>query len=185
MDRDIVEKFCGICNWTYQAWCMHKFLYDENPKVKSLMQSKHNGFFSRLSDITQEYSLHQIAKLHDPAMQRGKTNLTLEYILENGGWTQDIRDQLEAVKVQLDEFGKNLNAARNKVLSHIDLNSVLEDQIHSAFPQGADDEYFENLQEFVNIIHENTVGGIFPFDDLAKADAQLLAMELSIPRIVH
>jgi hypothetical protein len=38
------------------------------------------------------------------------------------------------------------------------------------FAQGADDRYFEVLQEFVNTVHEQVIGGPWPFDDIVKND---------------
>ena len=41
------------------------------------------------------------------------------------------------------------------------------------FRGGEDDAYFEALQKFVNIVHEQYVGGPFPFDDLTKNDVEV------------
>ena len=40
------------------------------------------------------------------------------------------------------------------------------------FPEGADDEYFSALQELVNEVYEKWVGGPYPFNYHAQADAK-------------
>ena len=75
----------------------------------------------------------------------------------------------------MDAFVKELRAPRNKVLTHSDLTAILKDEPLGTFEKDKDVMYFERLQRLVNIIHEKSIGGPFPFNDLAKADALLLA----------
>jgi hypothetical protein len=39
-----------------------------------------------------------------------------------------------------------------------------------SFKQGDDEQYFVALQEFVNIVHEEVLGGPWPFNELVKND---------------
>ena len=77
ISKDIALKFCELCNWVYETWVTHKFLFDEN-KTPADNIGKSPYFTNRLSIITQEYCLQQIAKLHDPAIQGNSSNLTVD-----------------------------------------------------------------------------------------------------------
>jgi hypothetical protein len=39
-----------------------------------------------------------------------------------------------------------------------------------AFDEGADEMYFKALHEFVNTVHEQVIGGPWPFNNLVKSD---------------
>jgi hypothetical protein len=70
-------------------------------------------------------------------------------------------------------FVENLKVARNKILSHNDLRTLLKDIPQGKFNIDTDVEYFGNLQEFVHIVHSKTaLGGPFPFDQSVANDVQ-------------
>ena len=170
ISKDIAVKFCEVCNWAYESWVTHKLLFDDNQKTEDNID-KCPYFTQRLSIITQEYSLQQIAKLHDPAIQGNSLNLTVDYIVRFGEWGER-RDAIDEIHGKLRELWNRIKAARNKILAHNDLETLMADTDLGSFPQGLDDEYFEVLQELVNQVHEKWVGGLHFFNDLAKADVQ-------------
>ena len=61
--------------------------------------------------------------------------------------------------------------ARNKILSHHDLDTAIDNATLGSFAVGTDERYFASLQELVDAVHARWVGGPYPFDDFAKADA--------------
>jgi hypothetical protein len=168
----VVEKFCKICNWAYESWTTRQTIFDNNPNRDQLEKSLGSESLSRISTITQEYVLFQIIKLHDPAVQKGDINLTFEYIINYGGWDQETVLILNDLFSKLDKLAQYIRPARNKILSHNDLKSILDDVPLGVFPQGKDIEYFRILQEFVNVVHDKSVGDPYVFNDLAKSDAQ-------------
>ena len=165
----VAEKFCQLCNWTYEVWVTHKVLFDSNPNPENNI-GRSPYFTDRLSIITQEYVLQQIAKLHDPLPRRRPFSLTIGYIVENGHWGED-RPRIDEITSRLNDLYEKIRPARNKILSHNDLGTVLEDAGLDSFSEGDDDRYFEDLQHLVNKVHERWIGGPFPFNRLAKADA--------------
>ena len=56
------------------------------------------------------------------------------------------------------------------MLSHNDLDTIAADATLGEFAEGDDVKYFAALQEFVNIVHFETVGEPWPFNDLVKND---------------
>lgn len=173
-----IQEFCKLCNWAYEVWATHRVLFDDNAEVDILKASHYGEPLGRLSIITQEYVLLQISKLHDPAVQRDRINLSLEYVIKFGGWDHDTATKLQKLYHELEALAKKLRLARNKILSHNDLAAILDASYLGEFEQGADIKYFKTLQEFVNVVHEKTIGGIFPFNDLAAGDAEILLTAL-------
>lgn len=170
VSKDIAIKFCEECNWAYESWVTHKTLFDKNKTPESNI-GKSAYFTNRLSIITQEYSLQQIAKLHDPAIQGSSRNLTIDYIVQFGDWAEDAQE-IERIKCKLHDFWIRIKAARNKALAHNDLESMMSNVTHGVFESGMDDEYFSTLQLLANKVHTKWVDGIFPFNDLAISDAR-------------
>lgn len=167
---DVAKQFCELCNWAYECWITHKRLFDENERAETTI-GRVKYFTARLSVITQEYSLLQICKLHDPAVQKGAVNITIDYIVRFGDWGLDT-DRINGYVRHLTSLFEKLKSARNKVLAHNDLEAIMGSAALGEFPEGLDDEYFSALQELVNAVHEKWLDGIFPFNDLAGADVE-------------
>ena len=169
MNKDIALLFCQACCWTYQAWVTHKYLFDQNDDKADTLE-KATAFFKRLLPITQEYSLQQIAKLHDPAVQKNNRNVSIEFVVKFGEWEAK-EAEIKAIEARLSEFWGHLEPARNKLLAHNDLEALRANKPLGGFPKGEDDRYFEALQQLANEVHDRWGdGGPYPFDDLAIND---------------
>ena len=175
--RDVAKKFCQLCDWLLQVWRMRKFLFDENPDVQLLQEPRHAHFFYRLQEVLQENWLHQLAKLHDPAVQgggpKGHINLSIDYIIEYGQWEPGIKDQLQLLRAKMMSLAKPVKDARNKVLSHNDLAVLLANTSLGTFDPGEDEVYFEALESFATVVSEQVLGEPFTFDDLVKNDVAI------------
>ena len=168
LSKEVALEFCNTCNWAYESWLTHRNLFDDNTDIEdNLGQAKY--FSHRLSVMTQEYTLLQITKLHDPAIMKNSLNLTLEYILRFGGWNKNT-DEVGSLKLDLDELYHKIKKSRNKVIAHNDLETIMRKDHHGEFAKDLDTKYFEKLQEFVNIVHDKFLEGPFPFNDLAQND---------------
>ena len=168
MTGEIALKFCEQCNWVYETWKTHKTLFDNNDNKENNI-GRCGYFTNRLSIVTQEYSLQQIAKLHDRAIQNGSTNLTVNYVISFGDWSEQ-KEELERMVTRLNILKERIIPARNKILSHNDLDTILADRPLGGFPEGEDEDYFRTLQDFVNVVHDRWFGGPYPFNDLTEAD---------------
>jgi AbiU2 len=166
----IAIEFCKLCDWAYQVWINHRELFDDNPRGPELQKSLAADTLLRLSTISHEYTLLQIAKLHDHAVVAGQVTLGIEYILKYGGWDQPTQEKLNGIAAKLDTLAKDLRTVRNKILSHNDLAAVLSGAPLGEFKKDEDVQYFTALQEFVDVVHSSVVGGPYPFDDLVKND---------------
>ena len=170
LSASVVLEFCKICSWAYEVWLNHRELFDHNPRATELQKSRAGDELARLSVISQEYALLQIVKLHDRAVMNDNVTLGIDYIVTYGGWSDSIRAHLGGLANEMKALVSKLRGARNKSLSHNDLATIVAGATLGAFAQGADDRYFEVLQEFVNTVHEQVIGGPWPFDDIVKND---------------
>jgi len=171
LSADVVVEFCKRCDWAHEVWLNHLELFDNNPRNTELCNSSAGEEWKRLSIISQEYGLLQIVKLHDNAVMKGNDTLGINYVLTYSGWSDSVRPRLEALAKELDDFAINkLRVVRNKILSHSDLATIMAGAPLGAFDKGADEKYFNDLQEFVNTVHEQVIGGPWPFNYLVKND---------------
>jgi len=149
----------------------HLALFDNNPRNTEFLESVIKDEWMRLRDISHEYSLLQIVKLHDPAVMNGNNTLGIDYVFACRGWSDSMRPRLTALIKELDNFANSkLRGVRNKVLSHNDLATILDEATLGEFAEGADKQYFEALQEFVNIVHDEVIGGPYQFCTLVQGD---------------
>src|SRR5665213_3541588 len=166
LSASVVVEFCKLCDRAHELWLNHLELFDNNPRETELMKSFAREELVRLSIISHEYSLLQIVKLHDRAVMNGNVNLGIDYVLKYGGWSDSVRDHLEKLAKELDDFADQLLGARNKILSHNDLATIVAGATLGEFAKGDDEKYFKALKEFVQTVHEEVIGGPWAFDDL-------------------
>ncbi len=169
ISSDVAKKFCELCNWAHECWLTHKRLFDENDRQERTI-GKAKCFTNRLSRITQEYTLLQICKLHDPPVRGNSINITINYILEFGDWGSD-KEKIQGIVSRLNNLFERIKPARNKVIAHNDLKELIDEEATlGAFPDGLDDKYFSVLQVLVNEVNEKWFDGPCPFDNFAGAD---------------
>jgi hypothetical protein len=170
LSAPIVVNFCTLCDKGHEYWLNHLELFDNNPRNTELMKSFAGEELRRLSIISQEYSLLQLFKLHDKHAVYGNINLGIDYVLTFSGWSDSVRPRIEVLAKELGDFAKPLLDVRNKILSHNDLPTIVAGATLGEFAKSADEKYFKALQEFVITVHDEVIGGPWPFNDLVKND---------------
>lgn len=167
----VAEKFCELCNWAYEVWCTHRKLFDDNT-FKEQTIGKSAYFTNRLSIITQEYCLQQIAKLHDRAIMHDNINLTIDFIKRFGEWDDGEKEKVFSICDRLNALFNKNKTARNKVIAHNDLETLMQDETLGDFPENLDIQYFQVLQELADIVYSKWIGGPYLFNDLVEADVE-------------
>jgi AbiU2 len=174
--KEVVERFCELCDWLFQSWQLRKYLFDENPSLSNLQNPRYEHLFYRLNVITQEYWLHQLAKLHDPAVQGGQNghiNLSIDYMIDYGHWNESTKATLVDLRTEMSTLAKPIKDARNKLLSHNDLEIILSSKELGCFNPGEDETYFSCLHKFASLITETVSGQPFIYDDLVRNDIEV------------
>jgi hypothetical protein len=176
LSASVVRDFCTLCDKAHEYWINHLELFDNNPRNAEICNSLAGKEWERLSVISQEYGLLQIIKLHDKAVMNGNNTLGIEYVLTYDGWSDSVRLSLETLAKELRDFAKQLVGARNKILSHNDLDTIVAGAVLGDFADDACEKYFKDLQDFVNMVHNEVIGGPWRFDDRVENNvAEFLA----------
>lgn len=176
---DELLAFCNACDWCFQCWQLVKYLFSDNEDEKYFRLPEHRDFFNRLWKILQEYWLHEVAKLGDPAFQNGHSNLSIDYVYEHGIWPEPVSTELGQLRSDLLRFAGKTRVARNKLLAHKDVETITSGISLGEFNEGEDDVYFEQLRRFASLAHEQYVGGPYPFDDLTRNDVAVFSHAFS------
>jgi hypothetical protein len=177
----VIDKFCELCQWAFDSWRIHRVLFDESPRSSKLYLSKNRMVLEQINYILLDYFILQVAKLHDPASQQGQQgqiNLGIEYIFRFGGWQPDTKAELQTLKSKLDELYLKIRPARNKLVSHNDLETFLNQKALGEFPAEADTDYFKTLEQFVNVVSVNSGGGQWHFKTDVNVAVNRLAESL-------
>lgn len=175
----LLDKFFHVCNEAHEVWILRRTLIDDNPQRDDLGDGHHARLMGSLSRILHEYILLQLGKLHDPAVDRGRKNLSIAYIVEYGGWNDATTERLRALARQLDSLDEQIRPARNRILAHNDLETMEKGEPLGKFPPGADTRYFKTLHDLVCVVYENMTGGpCADFSSLSRTDAHLLNQAL-------
>src|SRR4051812_7663466 len=100
----VALEFCSLCDWAYHSTQIHRHLFDNNRHAVVLSESKYGFALGHLSNVTVEYAVLQIAKLHDKAVVSGNITLGIDFVMTYGGWNEPVKSQLEAIRKELDAF---------------------------------------------------------------------------------
>lgn len=124
-----------------------------------------NTFFGDLNLLLIEYIILQKCKLTDPATDRknASANLTTNYIL-GLDWSPETKTTLEAENNRLMQFRKKIIDARNKLISHQDLQHRLHSIGLGQFSEKEEQDFWGALQAFVDAAHEEAIGGPYPIN---------------------
>ncbi len=164
----LVLKFCECSFWAHDCWLFHRCLFDDNSdQDRTIGKAKY--FTSTLSEITQEYVLLQLAKLHDKVEINGRLNVTVDSVFNSHDWG-DKKDEAEKLRDKLLGLWTRIKTARHQILCHNDFITLKENTTHGKFTPGLDKKYFDSLQSLVNITHETAIGGPYPFNDHTETD---------------
>ena len=158
----IVEAFCADCVWAYTIRAYFRDLFESGEKRWQLLAEIAKGFFQDLNLVLREHILLQQHKLIDGSSSgANQRNLTSNTLLSLE-WTDETRRRLLAENNVLLTFREKIAAARSKLIAHTDLRSRLNPDALGSFTQDEETTFWHALQRFVNVAHEEAIGG--PFD---------------------
>ena len=155
------QAFCDLCQWVYECWTTHSNLFDRLPErlqeernvpFREFMESAHGRCLSRLNDISREYLILQIAKLHDPARQHGSENLSVDFFVKQEFWSEKETSAIRGIASALDDLYGQIEDARNKILAHNDRSVYATGLPLGSFPEGDDEKYFAALGQLSTMI---------------------------------
>src|SRR5579859_785560 len=94
LTKKIVKAFALYCVDAHEAWCLVRGLTDRKEFLDAIDGCQDRDFFIRTIGILHRHFLTQVAKLHDKTIVAWKVTMSLNYILDSGGWTKKKLDRL-------------------------------------------------------------------------------------------
>ena len=182
LSRALLDRLFLQLDWVHEVWMLRHTLFDGNRRKRTLDRGPHTDFLKTLNSILSEYVLLQIGKLHDPAVSFGRITLSLEYVVEYGGWDLATRRKLERHKKRLDQLNVSIRPARNRIIAHNDLATSLADAPLGGFKAGADRAYFKTLWTFISTAYVGATGEqCASFSTFSRTDALQVIEALVAP----
>ena len=117
----------------------------------------------RLNELSQQYSLLQIAKLHDPARQGGNENLSIDFFVKQEFWSEEEVEIIAGIASELNNLYEKLKEVRNKILAHNDRSVFVNDVSLGKFPAGEDEKYFRALGRLCSMIWNKFPNSKWPY----------------------
>ena len=155
------QGFCDLCQWVYECWVTHLGLFDRLPErlqeernvpFDEFVETAYARCLHRLNEISQQYSILQIAKLHDPARQGGNENLSIDFFVRQEFWTEEEVSAIECIVLELNGLYEKIEDARNKILAHNDRSVFAKGLPLGSFPKEQDENYFLALGRLCSMI---------------------------------
>ena len=150
------------CIWLRSCYNTYLSLYESDERTTKALNDSAHLFFQDLNRILIEYVLLQVCKITDPAETAGHKNLTFEglnaELCNDGLMTQEIAD----LSAGLSHYRDLVKDARNKLLGHLDRETILNDLPIGEHAEQEVTEFFSCLQGYVDAVG-NAVG-VGPLD---------------------
>ena len=181
--RKNVLTFEDHCVRSRAFWVHYQTLFEGSDLRRELLETTSKTFFRDLKLMLVEHLILQICKLTDPEFAMGKTrrNLTVAFLMANADFSASPHklSKLKSLAARMDTFRKQLLPARNKLISHLDLDAAHGRQSLGGASMAAWRAFWLDLQDFITIMHEryvdahqfylNGVGGLSDADEFVKA----------------
>jgi hypothetical protein len=124
-----------------------------------------------------EHLILQVCKLTDPEGAGERRNLTVEFLANNSNFPASANQHRKLTKLaaRMHEFRDYILPARNKLISHLDLDAAHGRKSLGGAPVEAWQRFWRDLTIFVRIIHERYFGEPFSPDNVGRlSDADQL-----------
>ena len=166
------QAFCELCQWVYECWLTHTHLFERLPTrlqhernvpIAEFVETPFGRCIARLNDISQQYSILQIAKLHDPIRQGGNENLSIDFFVRQEFWSEEEKSTIAGIVSELDNLYRKIQDVRNKILAHNDRSIFANDVSLGSFQVGDDEIYFGALGRLCSIIWNKFPNKNWPF----------------------
>jgi hypothetical protein len=189
-----VKILAGYCVFMRSIFLHNRILFEESTgERKEMMSRVANIFFGDLSSMLREYIILQVCKITDPAKDaRGNDNQTIDFLLQHfvGSNSEPSERSSLAFEVEpatmqrltdlnskLQDFRRKILPARNKLISHLDRETIRSGAPLGGVPDSEWNEFWSNLQDLVCIIYDKVVGGRF-YINTTRSDADGLLNSL-------
>ncbi|MBN1103276.1 MAG: hypothetical protein JXL84_07685 [Deltaproteobacteria bacterium] len=150
--HEVFLAFREQCIWIRCCYNTYVALYDSGTETSDLLSEAANIFFGDLNKILREYWWLQVSKITDPPVSRGRENLTVQHIntllCSEGLMTAEISSYSEGLM----HYRKLIKEGRDRLISHLDKESVLKGGPIGDHATEDVTAFLENLQRYVDAV---------------------------------
>jgi hypothetical protein len=176
---EVLQEFAKTC-WQlkieHDLFCS---LFDRGPGQAELLQRTAPFLFGDFYAVMRNQLFLGFCRITDHAGSGKRTNLTTNFIVERLPWSPEVRAKLVEVNGRLMGFRKFVEPARSRRIAHMDLRGQMEKETLGAFPLGADEMFFKDLAEFLNVAFQETTGEPFLLPVGGSTDTHQLVRALT------
>lgn len=157
------------CIWLRNCYNTYCHLFEGSEESSNALRKAAAQFFTDLNRILIEYIVLQVCKITDPAESFGHPNLTVAQLDARLQQTGLMTSQILRHSQGIVSYRAIVNDMRNKLVSHLDLATVLGGKTLGAHAAGRVHEFFEDIQQYCDEVGRAT--GIGPLDFRTQAGA--------------
>ena len=158
--KEDVQAFANACVLLRSRWQHFRILFEGSDLKRELLQTTAPTFFDDLNYLLTEHLVLHICRLTDNAQTMGRKNLTVKFLIEHSDFsaTPDMLGKLKRIRASIDAFRQKILPARNRFISHLDLEAVRLDQPLGAVTDAEWNQFWLDLQDFLESMFQHHVG---------------------------
>jgi len=182
------EAFFNIAWDARHKFCLYTILYEQSEDRIKLLNESASEFFGVLQEMWHEHILLDICRLTDPCEGR---NLTIDYFIcrYKHEFSCEEETQVKEIMNLIESFRNRNKKPRNKILTHIDKETVLSNKplgglTAAEIREGKQmcemiEQFYDNLEKIINIISSKIYGNkpedyVKPLDPTGNAAEELI-----------
>jgi hypothetical protein len=181
--KEDVEAFRGSCVSLRSLWRHFEILFIGTDLKRELLQTTAPTFFGDVNGLFRDYLILHICRLTDNAETMGRKNLTVKFLIEHSDFSSAPRtlEKLNQVSANIHAFRTLILPARNRFISHLDLEAVRLDAPLGAASDAQWKQFWIDLQDFLDLMHRHHIdpNGHFYLNgigNMSDADSLLTAL---------
>jgi AbiU2 len=159
VSKDDVDAFCGFCVSLRSIWRHYQILFEGTDLQRELLQNIAPTVFGDFNKLLIEHLILQICKITDPEKSFERQNLTVKFLVHNSDFSTapGETEKLNRLSDRMHVFRAKIVPARNRLIGHLDRESVLLGQPLGGAQPNEWNEFWLDLQEFLYIMHKHYV----------------------------
>lgn len=178
--KEDADAFCGSCVSLRALWQHYRTLFEGSDLKRELLQTTAPVFFGDLNVMFIEQLVQRVCRLTDNAQTMGRKNLTIKFLIDHTDFSTApaTLDKLRTLSDAIHRFRDRIVEARNRFISHLDLEAVRLDQPLGAASDAEWLQFWVDLQDFLDLLLQhhgmkhfylNAVGNMSDADSLLTA----------------
>lgn len=158
--KEDVQAFANACVLLRSRWQHFWILFEGSDLKRELLQATAPAFFGDLNYLLIEHLVLHICRLTDNAQTMGRKNLTVKFLIEHSDFSTapDMLGKLKRISASINAFRQKILPARNRFISHLDLETVRLDQPLGATTDAEWNQFWLDLQDFLELMFQHHVG---------------------------